>query len=216
MRRAARLLGIHRITVARKLRFLANQARLSQKKYLEQLRAQPVKKLQFDDMETFEHTKLKPLSITLAVTMERKILGFEVSQMPAKGLLAAKSFEKYGRRADKRPFGMAKLFGSLKEVVHPEAEFQSDQNPHYPPVLNRYFPKGKHVTTPGQRGCIVGQGELKKVRWDPLFALNHTAAMFRANVNRLVRKTWCTTKLPSALADHLSLYVQYHNEVLTA
>src|SRR5690606_39421210 len=69
---AARLLGIHRITVARKLKFLANQARLSQKKYLEQLRAHPVKKLQFDDMETFEHTKLKPLSITLAVTMERR------------------------------------------------------------------------------------------------------------------------------------------------
>jgi hypothetical protein len=61
---------------------------------------------EFDDMETFEHTKLKPLSVTLAVQYQtRRILGFQVSQMPAKGLLAQKAFEKYGYREDKRSEG---------------------------------------------------------------------------------------------------------------
>jgi hypothetical protein len=39
--------------------------------------------------------------------------------------------------------------------------------------------------------------------------------MLRANMNRLFRKTWCTTKTPAGLIDHLSLYVGYHNRVLT-
>jgi len=53
--------------------------------------------IQFDDMETFEHTKCKPLSITLAVEEKtRRILDYQVSQMPAKGLLAEISRKKYG------------------------------------------------------------------------------------------------------------------------
>ena len=60
----------------------------------------------------------------------------------------------------------------------------------------------------------MGQGELKKQGWDPIFNLNHTAAMFRANMSRLIRRTWCTTKKLSSLRDHLSLYTTYHNQTL--
>ena len=52
------------------------------------------------------------------------------------------------------------------------------------------------------------------VGYDPLFWVNHTAAMLRANVNRLIRRTWCTTKRADRLADHLALYVHFHNTVL--
>ena len=58
---------------------------------------------------------------------------------------------------------------------------------------------------------MTGQGELKKVVYDPIFSLNHTCAMLRANINRLVRKTWCTTKKPERLAMHITLYALYHN-----
>ena len=61
---------------------------------------------------------------------------------------------------------------------------------------------------------MVGQGELKKIGKDPLFSLNHTAAMLRANINRLFRRTWRTTKKPERLADHIALYVWYHNSEL--
>ena len=218
MRRAARLLHITRVTVDRKLSFLANQARLSHDAYLERLRQSEnkIRQFQFDEVETFEHSKLKPLSIAIAVTKERKILGFEVSSMPAKGHLTTKSLEKYGPRPDRRWIGLNILFQKLGNVFHPHVVAESDQNPHYPKVLKTHFPEAKHVTTPGRRGAIVGQGELKKIPWDPIFAFNHTAAMFRANVNRLFRKTWCTTKKAEKLREHLYLYVQYHNETLTA
>jgi transposase-like protein len=217
MRRCAKILRIHRITVSRKMRFLAFQARAEQRKFLNRyaVPSQKVMRLQFDDMETFEHTKLKPVSIALAVTMERKILGFEVSTMPAKGHLSTKSIKKYGRRIDGRKKALNRLFHRLKEVVKDDALFESDQNPMYPIVLKSVFPLAKHQTTKGKRGCIVGQGELKKVTWDPLFCLNHTAAMFRANVNRLFRRTWCTTKSKEALRNHLDIYTNFHNQTLT-
>ena len=45
--------------------------------------------IQCDELQTIEHTKLKPLAVAVAVSKtERKILGFQVSSMPATGHLA--------------------------------------------------------------------------------------------------------------------------------
>jgi hypothetical protein len=172
--------------------------------------------IQFDDLETSEHSKCKPLSVALAVEPKtRKILSFQVSRMPAKGHLTQIALQKYGPRPDERPQGWNSLFASLKEVVHPHAEWLSDENPHYPKHLKSHHPEATHRTVKGQRGCIAGQGELKKIGFDPLFSLNHTCAMLRANLNRLLRRTWCTTKKVQGLIDHLSIYIRYHNEILT-
>ena len=174
-----------------------------------------VRVLEFDDMETFEHTKLKPLSITLAVQKRtRRILGLEVSRMPAKGLLAEKARQKYGRRLDGRGMARAELFRQLQYVVHEEALIKSDQNPHYAPDVAKFFPKARHAQFQGRRPASTGQGEIKKGKHDPLFALNHTCAMFRANVSRLVRKTWVTTKRMDRLRAHLLIYADYHNQHL--
>jgi len=63
----------------------------------------------------------------------------------------------------------------------------------------------------GKKGCIAGQGELKKATFDPIFSINHTFAMMRANISRLIRKTWNTTKKVEGLIDHLNIYVWMHN-----
>lgn len=212
-RRIALLLNIHHITVARKLKFLGLQARLAN--LHARLAMPPVHSLQFDDLETFEHTKLKPLSITLAVQKRtRRILGFEVSRMPASGLLANRSVKKYGRREDTRAEGRDRLFRRIKGAVKPDALIESDSNPHYPRLVQTHFPYGHYKMHPGLRGANTGQGELKRAKFDPLFSLNHTCAMFRANVNRLFRKTWCTTKKLQPLIDHLEIYTAFHNGVL--
>jgi len=212
-RRIARLLNIHMITVARKLAFLGLLARYKNLRMRRQNSF--IEEFQFDDLETIEHTKLKPLSVTLAVEKDsRFILGFEVSRMPAKGLLAKKSLKKYGRRKDERFLGRDRLFRRIKNFIAADAKIESDENPHYPSDVKKHFPGCKHETTKGQRGCVTGQGELKKITFDPLFSLNHTCAMFRANINRLFRKTWCTTKRIQPLIDHIELYVHYHNSVL--
>jgi hypothetical protein len=132
--------------------------------------------------------------------------------MPAKGLLAKISVKKYGKRPDHRPLARKRLFKNLKELVEPTALIKSDMSPHYTNDVKEYFPEATHHAYKGKRGAITGQGELKKVKHDPLFTLNHTFAMARANINRLMRKTWCTTKKKKRLEYHLALYALFHNE----
>ncbi len=215
-RRAARLLGVDKKTVVRYFRFIARQCSERELRRLNVYKQHPISKVQFDDLETSEHSKLKPLSVALAVDPStRKILGFHVSRMPARGLQAKIALRKYGKRSDERRKGWGSLFRDLRPLVRGDAEFLSDQNPHYPFFIKKYFPLSRHETTPGGRGAVTGQGELKQLVYDPLFALNHTFAMMRANMNRLLRRTWCTTKTIQGLRDHLAIYVDYHNQVLT-
>jgi transposase-like protein len=212
-RRIAKLLCIHRITVARKLAFLAQAAEQKHAQWLETL--PKVTEVQFDDLITLEHTKCKPLAISLAVEAgTRKILGFEVSSIPASGPLAALSRRKYGRRPNQRPQALQSLFDTIRIALDAKVSFRSDEDPLYPVIVRRNFPGATHHRSPGGRGCVTGQGELKKLRYDPLFSLNHTCAMLRANINRLFRRTWCTTKKAACLRQHLAVYVDFHNTVL--
>jgi transposase-like protein len=213
-RRIAIYLNISRATVERKFRFLALEARLVHLRFLRS-RAR-CHSIQFDDLETFEHSKCKPISVTMAVeSSTRKILGFRVSTMPAKGHLAKIARKRYGKRIDERSKNRKDLFEELKVQLLPTCEIWSDMSPHYTEDVKTFFPQSTHHTTPGRRGCVVGQGELKGGGHDPLFTLNHTFAMLRDNINRLVRKTWATTKDPKRLEDHIYMYVVYHNTVLT-
>src|SRR5579884_2572138 len=66
-RRAARILRTNRKTVVRKVRFLARTAEMEHTLWLKKISKQPVRFVQFDDLETSEHTKCKPLSVALAV-----------------------------------------------------------------------------------------------------------------------------------------------------
>jgi hypothetical protein len=212
-REAARILNLNRKTVVRKLLFWAEVAK--QELNSKNISNPPGKEIEFDDLETFEHTKCKPLSVTLMVEYKtRRILGFEVSKMPAKGKLAAIARKKYPPRADERSIGREKLFKRMQVILDPNSIIRSDSNPHYPVDVKRFFPNATHQTVKGKRGAITGQGELKKIHFDPLFSLNHTCAMKRANINRLIRKTWCTTKRPDRLEAHLYLYAYSHNQRL--
>jgi hypothetical protein len=211
-RRSARLLQISRKTVARKLRFLGGIASFD---LAVQTAQSKVMEMEFDDLETFEHTKCKPVSITLAVEAKtRRILGFRVARFAAKGLLAKKARKKYGYRQDERFQRRKELFLELAPIVQDGAIIRSDSNPYYKSDVRKHFPRAHHITVLGARGSTTGQGELKKIGFDPLFSLNHTCAMLRANISRLFRKTWNTTKNVDRLADHVALYAVYHNENL--
>jgi transposase-like protein len=219
-RRIALLLKLNLKTVERKFLFLSVQAKRERLAELERLVAEQdpsslIKALQFDEMESSERSKCLPLSIPLAVLPgSRKILSFRVCEMPANGPLAQISRQKYGPRRDLRAQAASSLFQEIAPLLHPEVEILTDQNPKYPHWLKPHFPKMKHVAVKGRRGCVVGQGELKKIGFDPLFSLNHTCAMLRANINRLGRRTWCTTKRADRLEAHIELYIRFHNQTL--
>ena len=215
MRRTAKILKLHRTTIQRKMILLSEKAKLNHQIFLNTLKSEPVTHLQFDDLITIEHTKLKPLSISMAIDAKtRKFLDVQVSQIPAFGHLAEKSVKKYGRRKSRHKEGLRELFKTIKDVVAEMALIESDEHKLYPSFVKDYFPHSSHKRYKGGRGCVAGQGELKRLHYDPLFTLNHNFAMLRANINRLIRKTWCTTKDPSMLQRHLLIYINYHNTFL--
>ena len=212
-RRTAKLLKLHRTTVVRIFRIEAARAEFNLRKA--NLMHAKATAVQFDDLETFEHTKFKPLSVTLAVEEKtRRILGLEVSRMAASGLLAARSRARYGKRPDDRRKARERLLRRIAGLLDENVTIKSDQNPYYPELIHSVIPRATHVTFKGRKGAISGQGELKKIGFDPLFSLNHTCAMLRANVNRLFRRTWCTTKRKDCLYGHLVLYADFHNRML--
>lgn len=213
LRETAWVLGINRKTVARRLIFWGIRAEKLLVKQTQKLKQQkPISQIQFDDMESFIHTKCKPVAISLAVQEKsRYILALEVSEMPAKGLLAKIALKKYGQRLDQRAQARGKVFSQLQSLVSEDVHIKTDESTHYINDIKNYFPRGTHKTYKGRRGAIVGQGELKKIAFDPLFSLNHTAAMARYKVSRLVRRTWCTSKKIERLRDHLYLMAVFHN-----
>ena len=216
MRRAAKLLNVSRTTIARKLIYLGALCREENDAFLDNM-SQEVDQIQFDELQTIEHTKCKPLSIATVVSVrDRKILGVGVATMPATGYLAKVSRKKYGKRKDQRQDVLRGLFKKISEKLTHNPTLYSDKHPYYKPIINQYFPNSTYHQIKGIQATVNGQGELKKNARDPLFCINHTLAMLRANINRLIRKTWCTTKDPARLADHLAIYVSVHNSLLTA
>jgi len=212
MRRSSKILRLNRKTVERKLIFLGEKCRQKNLSLLRK-RKKKIHDIQIDDLVTKENSKLKPLSITVAVDKKnRMILGAEVSQIPSFGHLAHMSRKKYGYREDKHCEGLKKLFETIERFVHREACVESDCHQKYQHYISIYLPHAKHITFESEKASVVGQGELKKIRFDPLFTINHTLAMMRANINRLIRKTWCTTKDPVRLKDHIDIFIYYYNK----
>jgi hypothetical protein len=163
-------------------------------------------------MESFEHSKCKPLTMPIAVEKStRKILALRVGSIAAKGPLAAISRKKYGFRRCERKRCLQEVLGELKVCAGEVLVIQSDESQHYPKLIKEYFPNAVHKPYKGRRGCVVGQGELKRGGFDPLFTLNHSYAMIRDNVKRLSRRTWCTTKRKDRLELFLYLYAWFHN-----
>lgn len=210
LRETARVLKLNKKTVVRKMLHMGQRAQTRIEKLNQNRRKSST--LEFDDLETFEHTKCKPVSVSLAVESKtRWAIGYEVAQMPAKGLLVAKSLRKYGKRADERPQARKRLFTRIQSYIEPEALIKSDENPHYLMDIRRFFPHSRHQVYKGRKSSLGGQGELKKVGFDPIFSLNHTCAVLRYRTSRLIRKTWNTTKKKERLSLHLALIVLHHN-----
>jgi hypothetical protein len=214
IRRSAKLLGINRKTVERRIPYLVAKARLA---LAEVPVSEPCAQIYLDELITFEHTRCKPLAVSMAVSKQRKILSFSVSSMPPIGKNLRKvSLRKYGKRPNHRRKGMNSCLESLKPYVGSKTVFISDEELSYPSLVTKNYPGREHKRYPSKRAVIAGQDELKDHSFDPLFSINHTFAMLRANLARLVRKTWVTTKKASRLEDFIQIYAAFHNLELTA
>ena len=206
MRGIARCLSISYTTVYRKFLWLADNLAQGAHKRTQ------ASHLYLDEMQSIEHTKLKPLSIALAVTNEYQILAAVVGTLPAKGHLAQVSKQKYGKRKNEssRVFKQA-LQASLAQIKSSsQLEIRTDKNPIYPRLISHVFTQSRHRSFPRK---IDESPFLKynKNSWDPLFPLNQRCAKLRSDIKRLVRRSWCTTKKKENLQKHLNIYIAYNN-----
>ena len=214
-RRIAKILNIDKKTVHRKIIFLGIRAEEFNRSFREKFNESKIKKLQFDDLITKEKTKLLPLTVTGIVEPEsRRILALEAGAIPAFGHLSKLSKKKYGWRKSEHKDSLKRAFEKIKSIVHDEAEIRSDEHKLYPDFIRSYFPISNYKRYSSIKSCIAGQGELKKSNRDPLYSINHTFAMMRDNINRLVRKSWCVTQDIQMLQHHLEIYIKFHNTKL--
>jgi transposase-like protein len=206
MRGISRILKISFSTVYRK--FL----------YLSDLNSKPLvlstgSSIWIDEMEDIEHTKLKPCTIAIAVDSNYKILAATVGTLPAKGLIARISRKKYGLRANQSELTMKKLMRTLKGTSKPQVMI-CDKKSSYPRIFKEAFPDITVHTYQGKRNQELENKYLAKKEFDPLFAVNQKSADLRDKINRLNRKSFCTTKKLENLQRHLNLRVAYENNRL--
>ncbi len=213
MRSCAYNLNLARKTIERKFVYLAKKARVNQKELLKKWSENPLQEVQFDDLISSVHTKLKPISISVVVDpMSFKVLGARAAEIPAFGKIAEISRRKYGKRKNRHPKILSELLFDLKANIASEVKFKTDEHKRYSEIIASHFPRAKHKTYKGARASVVGMGELKTKRFDPLFAINHTLASFRGGMNRFFRRTWCTSKTIKHTQDHIDIFVDYYNE----
>ena len=207
------LLGISKNTVLAKTIFLSKKATIEHEKFLAMMQT-PVKHMQFDDLVTKEQTKLKPLSITIAVDVKtRAILAMQVSQIGAFGHLAKKAVAKYGTRRNNHFKKAKNMFADISSSINENVLIETDEHKRYPDIIKANFPNAIHKTYKGEKACVVGQGELKQNSNDPLFAINHTCAMLRDNIGRLVRRSWGLSQKGYMLQHHLNLFKYFYNQI---
>lgn len=215
LNRMAMHLKLHPKTIERKIQYLAIKARHSQNNLLQKMKENKISEIQFDDLIASIHTKLKPVSISVVIDPnQRVILGARVAEIPAFGKIAEISRKKYGRRQNLHPKTLDRLLFELRENITSDCLFKTDEHKKYPGIIMKNYPHAKHLTHKGEKATVAGFGEMKQRAFDPLFQINQILAMFRANMNRLFRKSWNTSKTQISLQDHIDIFIDYFNEVL--
>lgn len=207
-RRLAICLGVNRKTVVRKFLMLARQARIAHEAFVAKGNLK-TSWAQFDEMETYEHTKMKPLSIALAVVGKTgQIIEAQAAPMRCKGHLAKASNEKYGWRQDTRDAAREDVMLMVKKCARKDLLVVTDKKTSYIKMVRKYLPGATHERYL-RKPSKLGQSRHNKD--DMLFTLNYTCAKIRGDLSRMARRTWVTTKAQWALQAHLDLYIAWNN-----
>jgi len=216
-RRTALLLNVNKNTVEKKFHFVAQFCKDKNIEFNEDYTKNKCTEVFTDEMEDRVHTKCKPVAIALMVTPDRKILGHTVSSIkPKNKKLREICHKKYPEWRDHSRKNFKALLERMVPLFESHVKIISDEKPMYSQEIKKIFTHATHERHKSRRATVAGQGELKEGGFDPLFPLNHTCAMLRANINRLIRRSWCTSKKLENLSKHIEIYIYFHNTVLTA
>jgi len=217
-RQSGRILHCTRRTVARRLELLGLHCRRFHRRMLARASARGGigGTFQLDELETFEHSRrLAP--VTLPVLIGRRsyfIVDLESAALPCRGGLSKADRKRkeerearFGRRRSGSRSAVSNCFRTLAVVHRPESPVvvETDRKATYPGILREHF---------GER--VIHQRTSSRAKRDysnPLFPINHTLAMTRDGVSRLVRRTWAASKLRERLEWHAWIWAAWRNYV---
>ena len=217
-RQAARVLGCSRATVARRLLLLGDHCQRFHRWRLDRSKVTGgiFGTFQLDELETFEHSRrLAP--VTMPVLIQRRsyfIVDLDCAPLPCRGGLSERDRKKKAererlqgvRRSGLRK-AVEKCLGTLAAVRSPNraVRIQTDCKATYVPILSRAL-----------GDALVHERHSSTARRDhknPLFPINHTLAMMRDGISRLVRRSWGASKLRERLARHAWIWAVWRNYV---
>ena len=80
---------------------------------------------------------------------------------------------------------------------------QTDQKSSYARLIDQIFA--------GRAFHERHDSKLRRDRYNPLFAINHTLAQMRDSISRLVRRSWAASKLAERLELHTWIWIAWRN-----
>jgi hypothetical protein len=169
-----------------------------------------------DELETFEHSRrLQP--VTMPVLIERGsyfIVDLQTAPLPCRGRLSERDRRKkqereaeFGVRRSGSREAVEKCFDTLAEVHARRGPVlvETDMKTGYRTILAKRF---------GSRLAHARHSSKAKRDYsNPLFPINHTLAMMRDGISRLVRRSWGASKLRARLELHAWIWVVWRNYV---
>ncbi len=216
LRQMARVLRVKRKTIEHRLDLIGEHCRRFHTERLARVAGKLVGEWSLDELETYEtHRKLKP--VTAAVLIER-VSGFVLHSasgpLPARGRLTpaerrqlAVIEEREGKRRSGSRAAVDESFGVLAQCARPDGKVfvVTDLKQSYGASLRRKFGgRVAHARVSSKR---------KRDTRNPLFRVNHTLAMLRDGVSRLVRETWAASKIIPRLVKHVWIWICFRNYI---
>jgi transposase-like protein len=169
-----------------------------------------------DELETYEHNRrLKPLTVPVLVHKPSHcILHAAVGTLPPRKPLSKANLKKLeaiekieGKRRSESREKVAECFDVLQSLTPGTGivTVNTDEKHTYRALLQQRF---------GDR-LVHERTNSKEPRtyWNPLFVVNHTFAMLRDGLSRLVRRNWAASKEREKLEWHLWVYIAWRNYV---
>jgi hypothetical protein len=151
------------------------------------------------------------------VLIERKslfVLHAAVAPLACRGRLSARDRHRklererlHGKRRSGSRAAVRSCFEALRAAHEPRrrVHVETDQKHSYGALLEQVFA--------GRADHETYSSRLARNRRNPLFQINHTLAMLRDGVSRLVRRTWAASKKRERLERHLWIWIAWRNYV---
>lgn len=202
LRRAAKILKCAYNTIASRQPMLALRARLLHEKALLDP-ANATSRIEFDEIETFEHSRHKNLTIALAVRGKNGfILSAKAGRIPSCAANPKAGQAGYRWTANQSPQACLAALAEAGRAARPGVVVAFDGKTTYPGHAKAAIPG----CAPQGAKSSSGSGN-----WDPIWKVNHACARMRADLACMARRTWSTTKKMARLQDRLDIWISVAN-----